>query len=194
MKPVVLLLIGMTLAPAVLAADLPAGWVRAGKAPDDYVMGLDTSVRHTGSASAFVRARKETPAGFGTLMQMASAEAYRGKRVRLSAWVKSEMIDGEAWAGLWLRIDGERPQQDVLGFDNMQDRPIKGTIDWTRVAIVLDVPQEAQQMGFGVLLGGVGQVWMDDLKFEVVGLDVPVTGTSGPKRTTQGPKNLDFEE
>ena len=193
MKRLGMVLAWLALAPAVLAADLPAGWLRAGSAPADYEMGMDTAVRHIGRASAVVRALdiQKKPDGFGTLMQMADAGSFRGKRVRLSAWVKSEKIDGESWAGLWFRVDGDGRQNFSLAFDNMQDRPIKGTSDWTRVSIVLDVPQEALQIAFGVLLNGKGQVWMDDLKFEVVTSDVPVTGM---RRNNQGPQNLDFEE
>ena len=195
MKPIALLMVVLAFVPAALAGDLPAGWIRAGSAPADYEMGVDTATRHTGRASAFLRAieHQKNPNGFGTLMQMSDPGAYRGKRVRLTAWVKAEKIDGESWAGVWFRVDGERPQTDMLAFDNMQDRPIKGTADWTKVAIVLDVPLEAKGLAFGVLLGGAGQVWMDDLKFEVVALDVPTTGM-GSRRNSVEPKNLDFEE
>ena len=195
MKALALVLVFLACTPAALAGDLPAGWIRAGSAPADYEMGVDTTTRHIGRASAFLRAleNQKNPNGFGTLMQMSDPGTYRGKRVRLTAWVKAEKIDGDSWAGLWLRVDGERPQTDTLGFDNMQDRPIKGTADWTRVAIVLDVPQEAKALAFGVLLSGAGQVWMDDLKFEVVTQDVPTTDMRSGRKSSE-PKNLDFEE
>ena len=76
----------------------------------------------------------------------------------------------------------------------MQDRPIKGTSDWKRYEIVLDVPEQAQEIAFGLLLTGGGQVWMDDLKFEVVGKDVATTGPSSTKGALAGPTNLNFEE
>ena len=97
------------------------------------------------------------------------------------------------WAGVWLRVDGpvEGNQPKILAFDNMQDRPIKGTTDWARVEIVLDVPREAKDMAFGIMLSRDGEVWLDDLKFDVVKKSVPVTGRSG--QTANGPSNLDFE-
>jgi hypothetical protein len=182
--------LGLAIASSLFAGQLPDGWIRAGSAPNDYDMGLDTVVRHTGRASAYIEAKGEAKgkdSGFGTLMQMSSPGDFRSKRVRLSAFVKSEKV--ENWAGLWFRIDGEG--RNTLGFDNMQDRPIKGTTDWTKVSIVLDVPQEAKALAFGILLNGSGRVWMDDLKFEVVGTDVPVTGSGGS--LGQPPQNLDFE-
>ena len=71
-----------------------------------------------------------------------------------------------------MRIDG--PMQPgsnaaaMLGFDNMQSRPIKGTADWKQYDVVLDVPNEARGIAFGILLAGAGQAWMDDLQFEAV--------------------------
>jgi hypothetical protein len=65
--------------------------------------------------------------GFGTLMQTFKADSFRTKRIRFSGYVRSkEVMD---WAGLWLRVDGSNGGE-MLAFDNMQDRPIKGTTDW----------------------------------------------------------------
>ena len=95
-----------------------------------------------------------------------------------------------------MRVDGAR-KDEMLAFDNMQDRAIKGTIDWKKYEIVLDVPENSEMVAFGLLLSGKGQVWMDDLQFEVVGKDVPTTGratagaASGAAKT---PLNLNFEE
>lgn len=170
-----------------VAADLPAGWIKAGSHPAEYEMGLDTTIRHDGGkASGSVKATASELHGFGTLMQSAAPGEYRGKRVRFSGYVKSENVQS-GWAGLWFRIDGPKPGE-TLGFDNMQSRPIKGTTDWTRYEIVLNVPDTAAALAFGLLLSGNGQVWVDDLKFEVVSSTVPVTGPRS------GPQNLDFEK
>ncbi|MCA9492492.1 MAG: hypothetical protein KC621_21310 [Myxococcales bacterium] len=49
----------------------------------------------------------------------------------------------------------------MLSFDNMQERPIRGTQDWTRHEIVLDVPTGATNIAFGILVAGKGTVWID---------------------------------
>jgi len=72
-----------------------------------------------------------------------------------------------------MRIDKDSKQ---LAFDNMQSRPIKGTTDWQKYGVVLDVPQDATGVFSGVLLGGTGQVWISNPKFEVVGAAVQTTG------------------
>jgi hypothetical protein len=172
-----------------LAAQLPVGWIKAGSHPAEYEMGIDISTKHDGGkASGFIKATATELHGFGTLMQTASATTFRGKRVRFSGYVKAEKVQS-GWAGLWFRIDGPQAEE-VLGFDNMQRRPIKGSTDWVRYEIVLDVPDTAAALAFGLLLNGNGEVWMDDLKFEVVTLAVPTTSTL-PR---SAPQNLNFEQ
>jgi hypothetical protein len=180
-------------APALWAqANLPSGWVRAGSQPQDYEMGTDPSGGRSGGSAGFIKAKTADARGFGTLMQMFDAAESRGKRLRFSAYVKSAGV--EKWTGLWMRVDGPPSSPSrapaMLAFDNMQSRPIKGTADWKEYQVVLDVPEEAQAIGFGILLEGSGQAWMDDLRLEPVGLDVPVTS---PTRALPAKPNLRFD-
>ena len=175
----------VTLSFSITASAQTGGWFKAGDHPNDYDMGTDNRA-FTGGSSGYIRNNKPDPQGFGTYMQMFEAGEYRGKRVRLSAYIQSENV--ENWAGLWMRVDRERTP---TAFDNMQDRPIKGTHDWTHHAVVLDIDSNATAIAFGILLRGNGAVWIDDVTFEVVGEDVPVTDLQ--KRTPGAPRNLDFE-
>jgi hypothetical protein len=154
----------------------PPGWSVAGSHPSEYEMGLDRSTRRSGAASAFLRGKTPTAAGFGTLLQEIDAVDYRGRRVRLSGFAKASGVAG--WAGLWMRVDGP---QGVLAFDNMQSRPIKGTADWKPCEVVLEVPGGATAIWFGLLLSGPGQVWFDDLQVEAVDATVPATGAAGSR-------------
>jgi len=170
------------------AEDAP-GWFKAGNQPASYDMGTDKAVAHTGSSSGFIRSIKPVPEGFGTFMQMFDASQYRGKRLRYSAFVKCENID--RWAGLWMRVDKGK---DSIAFDNMQQRPIRGTLDWTEYSIVLDVDQAAEKIAFGILIDGFGAAWIDDVQFTVVGDDAPVTDMIKNQQNAPAPKNLNFDE
>jgi hypothetical protein len=68
----------------------------------------------------------------------------------------------------------------------MDNRPIKGTIDWQKYELVLDVPFETQQIVFGINLKGNGQVWIDDIKFEDTELSVPTTSIKSPAEFEEG--------
>jgi hypothetical protein len=162
-------------------------WIKAGDHPNDYDMGNDRSTSFTGRSSGYIRNNKPNPQGFGTYMQMFDATDYRGKRLQFSAQVKSENV--ENWAGLWMRVDrGQR----AVAFDNMQNRPIKGSEGWTPHSIVLDVASDATAVAFGVLLAGKGSVWIDSLAFEVVGEGVPLTDSM--RKLPTSPRNLGFDD
>lgn len=175
----------------VLRAAVPAGWFMAGSKPSNYDTGTDAEVSFGGHTAVYLKAKVESgdASGFGTLMQQFAADQYRGKRVRFSAAAKSDQI--KEWAGLWMRID---KGSTVVGFDNMQDRAIKGSTDWTSYSVVLDVPKDASGIAFGILLaGGPGQIWLSNVSFEEVGTDTPTTG-SGSGLHKDHPSNLDFEK
>lgn len=166
----------------------------SGSHPDEYAMGIDDSTSHSGTKCGCIQALIKKTSGFGTLMQAFKSDDYRGKRLRLSGWLKTK--DVEDWAGIWMRVDGPETMEDSLAFDNMQDRPIKGTTDWSKYEIVLDISDLSEAIAFGTLLSGSGTIWMDNFKFEVVGRDVPTTDERGRNQEwlSDKPLNLDFEQ
>jgi|TARA_R110000737_G_scaffold50895_2_gene71964 hypothetical protein len=165
---------------------VPSDWFKAGSQPSSYEMGIDNLIFKSGKSSATIQSAKKKIKGFGTLMQTCLADDYLGKRIKLSGFVKSE--DLSDWAGFWLRIDNN--QGKSIGFDNMQDRAIKGTTDWVKYEIVLDVPESAATLNFGALLSGTGKIWFDDLTIEIIEGNTLNTGTS----TLKKPSNLSFEK
>jgi beta-lactamase regulating signal transducer with metallopeptidase domain len=166
------------------------GWFLAGDHTQNYLIGVDRESKYQGHPSAYLKAKPTATEGFGTLMQDFEAAQYVGKRVRFRASVKSEGVNN--WAGMWMRVDiGKK----AAAFDNMEDRPIKGTTGWHTYAIVLDVPEDATGIFFGILLNEGGTVWLNSVKFETVGTDVPVTdqrARNSPR--VPGPTNLNFED
>ena len=170
----------------------PRGWLLAGDHPQNYVTGVDREMMYQGHPSAYLKPKPSAMEGFGTLMQQFDAAQYAGKRVRLRAWVKSENVND--WAGLWMRVDNGTKS---VAFDNMQNRAIKGTTGWQSYAVVLDVPKDATGISFGILVSKSGTVWLNSVRFETVGMDVPVTDMwagNGSLQQRPGPTNLNFEE
>jgi hypothetical protein len=176
-------------------AEMPKGWFGGG---EGYELTADTEVKHGGKASGSLKAT-EAAKNFGSFTTAIRADNYRGKRVRLVAFVKPEGV--KDWAGLWMRVDGK--DKTAIAFDNMNARAIKGTSDWTKYGLVLDVPKEAEEIYFGCLLSGRGRLWIDDMELLVVGDDIPVTGQPQTGTPRQGdykpielpkePIGLDFE-
>jgi hypothetical protein len=123
-------------------------------------------------------------------MQSISADQYRGKRLELAADLKTEAASG--MGSIWMRVD-RSPGQSIR-FDNMGQRradgALKGTVDWTARKIVLDVPDEATSIHFGILLQGSGKVWVKDFRLQEVSQDVALTVQS----LSDKPVNLNFSK
>lgn len=149
------------------------GWSLTGSSPQDYAYGSEVQGLTSTSACGYLKSRTTQAGGFGTLTQAFKGNEYLRKRLRFSAYVKTQ--DVEQWVGLWMCVYAS--YQRVLSFDNMQGRPIRGTNDWRKYEIVLDVPQESIIISFGVLLAGAGYTWLSDVQFETVSESVPTTGS-----------------
>jgi hypothetical protein len=173
--------------PPVRSGSAPQGWHLAGSNPENYETGVDSEAKRNGFPIAYLKSKPSATEGFGTLMQMFSANKYAGQRIRLSASVKADEV--KDWAGLWMRVDvNSKP----FALDNMMDRSIKGSVDWHEYQVVLDVPKDATAVAFGILVNKSGMVWLNNVKFEIVGTDVPVTAKPFGETQT-GPVNLNFE-
>lgn len=169
--------LALTVVPAFFPLDAQApnpiaGWRCSGTCMRDSV------ARSEGLASAVVG-----PAGgaFGMMNQSMKPDAFRGKRVRYSAMVKTDSIASAAGAGLWMRVDGPNVGQ-ILQFDNMFDRPIPSFTDWKRHEIVLEVPEESSYIIWGLIVNGPGKAWIDDVRIEVVDATTPSTHRPGSEQ------------
>jgi RNA polymerase sigma factor (sigma-70 family) len=186
--------------PPTPANEFPAGW--GGGGGKDYEIRVDRTVRHGGKASGSIKSFTRRPLWYGALTQAFKADRFRGRRLRMTAYVKSRDVENSA--GLWMRVEGSDGKGNYSVSSDLMRTRIKGTTDWKQYEVVLDVPKEgAAAIYFGVMLAGKGQVWADDFKFEAVGEDVKTTGgrvetgkaPGGPlKRLPTDPRNLDFEQ
>ena len=154
------------------------GWGLTGTRPVAYEIRCDEVFTDCAVPILRTRAFKSEPFGMGSLTHSESAETWRGRRVELRAELRSGAVDG--WAGLWMRVDG--PEGKVLAFDNMQNRALRGTSSFKWYSVVLDVPLDAEKVSFGVLLHGPGAVFIRELVFEEVDVNVSSTDLVGPLR------------
>jgi hypothetical protein len=166
----------------------PQGWRQNGSANDLYEVGVDETNTWGNMPSAYAKSTGAADGKFGGMMQSISAEAYRGQRVRLNGWIKTEDAN-EGGGHLWMRVDGKERNQ-MHGFDNMDGRAPKGTTDWQDYSIVLDVPAEATNLNYGFFVSGKGKIWVNGVTITPVGTDVPVTDMRPEAKSA--PVNLGF--
>lgn len=174
-----------------MEANQVRGWVLSGSDPYNYEMGIDYKRVHQGKASGYLKSKTVMGAEeFATMMQQFKASKYLGKRLQLTCFIKTE--DVQSFASMWMRVDNT--SEDIIQFDNMSNRPIKGSTNWTRYRIVLDIPENSAVISFGVILSGKGKVWADGFRFDEVDESVETTNLDMTYELQDEPINLAFEE
>ncbi len=173
----------LAFAPAQAGNPIKGWWTQDGTAKD-YDFGTEHVDGAQGQKSAYIKCIVSDPKNYGGMSQGVSASKYVGKRVRLSAMLKTKDADS---ANLWLRMDG--PDNKMLNFNNMNERPVTGTTGWKRYDIVLDVPKDTQRIVYGYFLVRKGEAWADNFKLETVSKEVPVSSNYPDQ-----PVNTDFEQ
>jgi tetratricopeptide (TPR) repeat protein len=145
---------------------VPPGWFVPALPKDaDYLAELRRSGCRSGVGCAIVLVPANAPRPLSDLMQSFGAGAYRGKVVRLRAWLRLEATDPDDRAQMWISVDREHHRQGF--YDNMDDRPLRSP-EWTQCEIVGRIDPDAVFIDIGVMSIGRGRVWVDDVSFEVV--------------------------
>ncbi len=181
----------VTTMPTTIKADLPQpsnldfekgmeGWnfnSNFGNTPPPGLEGgIDQAVVHSGATSGFIKVQTNVNImAFLDHTPITEVVAYKGKRVRLSAYVKTQGAEG---VNLWLQADGSGKGFNPLAYDVMRGRVIVGTSDWKKYELVIDIPLETASIGFGIILTGQGAAWLDDVRFEAVDTSVATTGVT----------------
>jgi predicted Ser/Thr protein kinase len=163
-----------------LAADpswkVPRGWSASESVSGQYRVGIDRQIVHSGTSSLFLRSLARKPEGIVTAFQQFSAVPYRGRRVRVSAFLRCE--NAESGAELWLWSLGSEGAAEKVA--------VRGTTRWQQYQLVMDVPGNADRLGIWLAMSGPGTVWADDFSFSPVSKAVPLS------RTRRQPENLNF--
>jgi hypothetical protein len=174
----------------MLAAALPPDWFPLGDQPEAYEAGPLEGRGPGGKPALYVHSTGPGGYGhFGGVGQFGPVARLRGRRVRLTAWARTQ--DVEEWAGVWLRVEKNDAKHTLQAYDNEHDRPMRGTRAWAQHELVVDVPKDAGRLVFGVFLRGPGMVAVSDFRLAPVSLDVPLTGSWG--KPNDEPAGLDLE-
>ena len=159
-------------------------WGLRGSAPLDFVVTLDRETHTSGEASAMITASRESR-GYATMFQSSAAESVRGKRVEFSVDLRTR--GATRGANLLLRAEDEHGI--TVAFDNMWmsygaerrpdqliNRGVTGDSDWSTQHVVVEIPDSARVVTYGVSLDGGGKAWIDNARIEVVTRDMAITG------------------
>ena len=140
----------------------PTGW---GGGPDETIA-VDGEIVHGGRWSVRLERNEKSPNAFSTITTALPMD-FAGKTIEWRGFLRSENVSQHF--ALWMREDGDTPN---LAFDNMAQRQMKGTHEWSEYSITLPIHPDAKQLYIGVLFAGTGKVWADDLQLLVDGKPV----------------------
>jgi len=140
----------------------PIGWNNFGSS--NYILALDSTNIKTGKYSASIAFKEGNPDRKAWAFTIPNN--YAGKKITLTGYIKTENVT-DGYAGLWMRID------PFIAFDYMNKNGVKGTTDWTKYEITLEMnPEKTTQIVVGGLLVGKGKMWLDNLKVTIHGKDI----------------------
>jgi pimeloyl-ACP methyl ester carboxylesterase len=95
-------------------------------------------------------------AGF---LQHLNVAPWQGRHFKMTAAVRADSLDDQAWASLWMRID--KADYTTGFFDNMKDRRIRSS-QWNTYTIEGTIDKDAKSMIFGGLYQSSGYFYYDD--------------------------------
>jgi C-terminal processing protease CtpA/Prc len=140
----------------------PSDWNNFGS--PNYILALDSTNIKSGKYSASIEFKEGSPDFKAWAFTI--PDNYAGKKITLSGYIKTENVT-DGYAGLWMRIDPS------IAFENMNKNGIKGTTDWTKYEITLEMnPEKTKQIVIGGLLVGKGKMWFDNLCISIDGQDI----------------------
>lgn len=144
---------------------LPAGWQIGISQPENVEFGIDCEVAYSGDGSVYIKSKGAI--GGINLFKMIQADAYIGQRIRFSGYIKTEGLGELNWGTLWINLSYNGDTGPV----NLPTQLITETTDWQRYELIVDVPENVNYIVLGLSFNwfrGEGQVWMDELRLEVV--------------------------
>ena len=185
----------------------PPHWFISGQesaqAIKEYSGAIDHTNAYEGSGSGLLKSISDA-AHDGTLMQVSSAATYRGKSLKMRAFLRSNEVARRA--GLWIRADDLNGA--TVAFRNcFSPRApqifVEGNTDWKEVAISIDIPDSAVKLSYGVQMVGTGAVWIDHVSIDVIGPYAQANAEQvypsihplpDPQKLSPTPQNLNFEQ
>jgi len=130
-----------------------------------YRVALDSTTKQSGKYSLSINQIGQE-ANFGAI-DFPICQVFEGKMIELKGYIKTENVK-TGYAGLWLRLDGK--EHKTIGFDNMNNRGVKGSTDWQLFSIKLHYKNdEVRDIHVGALLSGDGKAWFDHLELFIDG-------------------------
>ena len=137
----------------------------------DYSITTDT---HDGSPCICLaydgpdNASRKSWTWLGRDIRYPESEKYVGHTVRMSGWIKTENVSNHVQPQIRPASVILQKDYKLLAKDSMvQDKSIRGTLDWTQFSLTCDIPKDTGHIGTSFIFSGSGKVWIDTNSLEL---------------------------
>lgn len=113
---------------------------------------------------SFYSTKAQMAKDWGAFMRVFYAKKYEGKKFRVEAAVKVQLIDPTADAEIWARVDKENKKMGF--FYNMMDKPIRVN-EWKVYSISGRIDKGAEYLVFGGLYHRKGIFYFDEFRLYI---------------------------
>lgn len=146
--------------------NLPDNW--SIKKTESYDWKIDNSQKYQGQNSFQIIGSSNNTKTFQSFYQKIPIEEKGRSKIEISAYVKSENIDGKI--NLWFQVLDKDGNKINSGTTNTQENSIVINSDWTKYRLQFIIDEYAKNLKIGGLLAGSGNVWFDDFEMKVIDL------------------------
>lgn len=144
----------------------PSQWSLPDSIYYGYAAASDRKYRKHGSSSLRLEQVDTTKYTWARFSQELPDTLAAGHEIELSGWIRTEEVT-EGFADLFLILP-ETADDDLLT-DDTPGRGLRGTTEWRRMELRLQVPDSATGVRFGGLLKGGGRAWFDRFEIRIDG-------------------------
>lgn len=190
MKNTVLLVACLLFSKLTLKAQmLPNAWTKSGTWASSYSMKIKPNEGLNNSNALLLESIGKNIMGSGAIIQTISSSNYVGKRIKLSAYIKTENVNNFACLVLC-------SQQNVANFWNndasvSDDKKtfLKGNHTYKKIDCYLNVTDNFGNIVLGAMIKGEGKIWLDRFNLEIIE-NIKETGNE----LSKAPQNMEFED
>jgi hypothetical protein len=163
MKGIVIITVSVFVCSAALASEpIAPGWDIGGRDPASYEVGSDQTSFHSSPESYTIKSLNVDLSNQvnGVFLKSVDATDYKGKRVQITAYVKTEHPDKTGNTSYFYASTGHGSNEVYKWVDREEG--------WQQVNLVFDVADTTTEFEYGISLWGEGQLWVDDISLSTV--------------------------
>ncbi len=148
----------------------PIGWSFNAARLRTFDFGVSVTAERPAAGLRCVEVRRDPVRHYGELFggpsQLLDATPYRGRRVRVRAMARADLVGRGSEARLWAQA--ARPLVSILQPPERRASAVVTLGEWRPYEIVVEVPADATTLTIGFALVGDGRAWVDAVSLETL--------------------------